>query len=138
MAATKTASREEVLAVYAESGATAAAEIAGVSKRTVQRWAADEGVLSGYKPKITSPAPSVAAYKRGERDEESKAAYRDAQRKTKERRIERARKGVTEIPHGTVSGYSNWNCRCEECRAAWSAYLRERRKARKKKAVAAK
>lgn len=29
--------------------------------------------------------------------------------------------------HGTANGYSNQKCRCQECRAAWAAYIRARR-----------
>jgi hypothetical protein len=29
---------------------------------------------------------------------------------------------VSEIPHGTISGYTNRRCRCTPCRQAWRAY----------------
>lgn len=35
--------------------------------------------------------------------------------------------------HGSASTYSNWDCRCDACKAAWSAYVmaaRPRRAAR--------
>jgi hypothetical protein len=131
--ATKPAPREKVLEVYAESGASAASEIAGVSKRTVQRWAALEGIESGYEPKIIVPCPSAAAYARGCRCDGCKEANREVQREIKARRISRFRSGKTKIKHG-VSGYSNWDCRCPDCRSAWSEYLRERRKTNRKKA----
>lgn len=127
--------RDKVLKVYAEQGATAAAELAGVSKRTVQRWAGTEGILSGYEPEITRPCPSAAAYTRGCRCDGCKAANREVQRQIKDRRVARFRKGEREPRRHGVSGYSNWDCRCEECRTAWSEYLRERRKARKKAAA---
>jgi len=125
------ADRETILRVYAEKGATAAAAIASVSKRTVQRWAASEGIGSGYEPKIIVPCPSSAGYARGCRCDGCKEANREVQREIKARRIARFRSGKTRIKHG-VSGYSNWDCRCPECRSAWSEYLRERRKDRKK------
>jgi hypothetical protein len=131
--ATKPAPRERVLEVYAESGASAAAAIAGVSKRTVQRWAAAEEIESGYEPKIIVPCPSAAAYARGCRCDGCKEANRDVQRAIKSRRIARFKSGVTKIKHG-VSGYSNWDCRCPDCRSAWSEYLRERRKVSRKDA----
>jgi hypothetical protein len=34
---------------------------------------------------------------------------------------------VVPIPHGTYSGYTNHGCRCDECRQANSAYMREYR-----------
>lgn len=125
--------REEVLKVYAESGATAASEIANVSKRTVQRWAAKEGIKSGYEPEIIRPCPSAAAYARGCRCDGCKGANREVQREVKARRIARFRdpSGKTKIKHG-VSGYSNWDCRCEVCRTKWSGYLRARRIAARK------
>jgi hypothetical protein len=27
--------------------------------------------------------------------------------------------------HGTPNGYSNYRCRCDECRAAWASYFRD-------------
>lgn len=30
--------------------------------------------------------------------------------------------------HGKPSSYTNWGCRCDECRAAWAAYKRATRK----------
>lgn len=29
---------------------------------------------------------------------------------------------MTEIQHGTINGYSNQACRCDECKKAWRAY----------------
>lgn len=29
------------------------------------------------------------------------------------------------IEHGTVNGYNNRGCRCDDCRAAWIPYVRE-------------
>lgn len=129
-------SREQVLEVYATEGATAAADLAGVSKRTVQRWAAQEGIRSGYEPQITRDCPSAASYTRGCRCEGCKEANREQQRAVKERRVKRFKTGKVDISHG-VSGYSNWDCRCGVCGSAWSAYLRERRAIRRKAAKAA-
>lgn len=30
------------------------------------------------------------------------------------------------IPHGTTGGYTNYLCRCDDCRQAWNAYIRAR------------
>lgn len=35
------------------------------------------------------------------------------------------------IPHGTVSGYRDRRCRCQDCRDAWAAYKRADREYRK-------
>ena len=32
-----------------------------------------------------------------------------------------------DVPHGTGYGYSDFGCRCDECRAANTAYARQRR-----------
>ena len=117
---------DKVMGLYSTEGATAAAKFAGVSKRTVQRWASEQGVKSGYVAPIEMECPSAASYTRGCRCEGCRLANKEAQRETKKRRIERFRSGRTKIKHG-VSGYSNWDCRCEKCRKAWSAYLRKRR-----------
>lgn len=34
-------------------------------------------------------------------------------------------------PHGMVSGYTNYFCRCPECTEAWNEYTRNRRSERK-------
>jgi len=118
--------KDAVLLTYGTLGATAAASQAGVSKRTVQRWAAVEGIESGYEAPIIRLCPSAASYARGCRCEGCKDANREAQRAIKVRRIKRFKSGKTQIKHG-VSGYSNWDCRCADCKAAWSTYLRDRR-----------
>lgn len=33
--------------------------------------------------------------------------------------------------HGSRNTYTNWKCRCEDCRAANTQYVRERREARR-------
>lgn len=32
--------------------------------------------------------------------------------------------------HGTTGGYSNHGCRCPQCRKAWAAYCRKRKRER--------
>lgn len=32
------------------------------------------------------------------------------------------------VPHGTVNGYNNYRCRCDECRHAGSVYQEARRR----------
>lgn len=123
---TKPPTKNQILRIYAKKGATPAAEAAGVSKRTVQRWAAKAGISSGYTAPVLRDCPSVASYNRGCRCSGCVAANKEASRQTKARRVARFENGEVEIEHG-VSGYSNWDCRCETCRAEWSAYMRERR-----------
>lgn len=38
---------------------------------------------------------------------------------------------VDTIPHGTMTGYVNRGCRCDECKAANTEYMRDYRAARK-------
>lgn len=42
----------------------------------------------------------------------------------KAERAERFARGEFDAPHGEPSTYANLRCRCDECRAAWSEYLR--------------
>lgn len=35
------------------------------------------------------------------------------------------------MTHGTVSMYTNRECRCEDCRRAWAQYIRNRRTRKK-------
>jgi hypothetical protein len=44
------------------------------------------------------------------------------------------RQKASKIPHGTVSGYSYWKCRCELCRAANAKAQREYQQKRRKNA----
>lgn len=118
--------REQALTIYANEGAAAAAEAAKVSIRTVQRWASDAGVRSGYKRTTTRGHGTAACYLRGCRKKECVEANREENRQVKARRVARFKAGKVHIKHG-VSGYSNWDCRCPLCTNAWSAYLRERR-----------
>lgn len=120
-------SKDEVLKIYAEKGATAASEAAGVSKRTVQRWASVAGVGSGYKAPIRRTEPSAAAYMRGCRTEECVEAYRKANTDAKNRRLDRFQSGASKPDCGKASTYSNYDCRGEACKAAWSKYLRDKR-----------
>lgn len=36
------------------------------------------------------------------------------------RRAERKERAETDAPHGTVTGYQNWGCRCDDCKLAHS------------------
>jgi hypothetical protein len=119
--------KEEVLVIYAQEGAAAAARAADRSIRTVQRWANEAGVVSGYSKPFTAGPDSAAAYLRGCRTPECVEAYREANRAAKERRIERFHSGETTPECGTASTYSNYDCRGEACSEAWSLYLRSKR-----------
>jgi hypothetical protein len=46
------------------------------------------------------------------------------------------RPGDGDPRHGTRNGYSNQQCRCDECRAAWATYARDLRR-RKREALGA-
>lgn len=35
--------------------------------------------------------------------------------------------GDASVPHGTVDGYTNHDCGCEPCSAAWARYMQEYR-----------
>lgn len=39
--------------------------------------------------------------------------------------------------HGTVNGYSNLGCRCDECRASWASHLQAQRAARARRGLPA-
>lgn len=118
--------REKVLKIYGSKGPDAAAEAAGVSKRTAQRWAAAAGVKYHYENPILRGHRTSACYARGCRKKQCVEANKEAQRAIKARRVERRIRGEAKFKHG-VSGYSNWDCRCGRCKKSWSEYLRERR-----------
>lgn len=119
--------KEEALKIYATEGATAAASAAGVTTRTIRRWGAAAGINSGYVAEPTVPCPSVAAYARGCRCDGCRDANRVRQAEGNADRKKRLASGQTSVIHGRVSTYGNWSCRCGECSAAWSAYLRQKK-----------
>lgn len=121
--------KTEALKLYEVEGAAAAAAAASVSPRTIQRWASQAGVQSGWEPTPQRGHGTAACYIRGCRRPECIEANRIVNREVKERRIARFKAGQVKIKHG-VSGYVNWSCRCADCRNAWSAYLRDRRNSR--------
>ncbi len=43
---------------------------------------------------------------------------------------------MTDIPHGTISGYSYWKCRCQQCAEASRTYARQALTRRKKRLAA--
>jgi hypothetical protein len=47
-------------------------------------------------------------------------ALTDAEYRAK--RVERARQDPSIIPHGTLGGYSNYSCRCDECQDVRRSY----------------
>jgi hypothetical protein len=118
----------EVLQIFADHGATLAAAAAGVTPRTVKRWGQRAGVKSGYDPTLPhTPDDSNAGYRRGIRTEEAVEAHREAVREAKERRVERFKEGETVHACGKASTYSNYDCRGQACRVAWSVYLKKKR-----------
>ena len=53
-------------------------------------------------------------------------------KKWKKSKVAKRKHGyVHDAPHGTVSGYNNWGCRCDECTIAWREYKHSRRRAGK-------
>ena len=74
------------------------------------------------------PCGTVAAYQRHIRNGEQacQACRWAAALRSANQRIERA--GRADVPHGTVSGYCNWGCRCEKCTKAQTNATRERRR----------
>jgi len=119
--------RDEALKIYEQDGAVAASQAAGVSTRTIQRWANAEGLTSGWEPSPTKGHGTAACYIRGCRLPECVEANRQTNREVKERRVKRFEAGQVTLDHGKVTSYVNWQCRCQECKSAWSAYLRNRR-----------
>jgi hypothetical protein len=41
-------------------------------------------------------------------------------------REERQVQEMTDLIHGRASTYNNHKCRCEDCKAAWADYMRDR------------
>lgn len=118
----------QVLQIFADHGATLAAASAGVAPRTVKRWARRAGVKSGYDPSAPStPDGTRAGYRRGVRTEEAIEAHRESARESKERRVERFDAGEATPACGKASTYSNYDCRGQGCRVAWSIYLKKKR-----------
>jgi len=118
----------EVLQVFADHGATLAAAAGGVTPRTIKRWAKRAGVKSGYDPsQIQTGDGTSAGYRRGVRSEEAIEAHQEAMREAKQRRVERFEAGETVPACGKASTYSNYDCRGQGCRVAWSVYLKKKR-----------
>lgn len=72
--------------------------------------------------------PGPGAYNKGCRCEECKTLHRERCRRIKEDLVARGAADPDLIPHGTIGGYSNWECRCPDCKranadssAAWRA-----------------
>lgn len=74
---------------------------------------------------------SESAYARGSRDEGCRRAHAEHCAEGKRKRA--ARVGSASFTHGEA-GYSNWCCRCEVCRTAWSEKIR-RDSARRREAT---
>lgn len=118
----------QVLQIFADHGATLAAAAAGVTPRTVKRWAKRAGVRSGYDPSMPYTEDGTrAGYRRGIRTEEAIEAHRESMRVAKERRVERFQAGEAAPACGKASTYSNYDCRGAGCRFAWSTYLKKKR-----------
>lgn len=79
--------------------------------------------------KGTSVHGTRSMYQTGCRCQECKAAVASASRALRERQRQMAIDHPELIPHGTYTGYTNWCCRCDDCRKA----SREYQKAHKEK-----
>lgn len=51
----------------------------------------------------------------------------ESRRRVRERRRARVASGERPVAHGTWAGYATDKCRCPECKAFKSAYMREYR-----------
>jgi len=118
----------EILQIFADHGATPASIASGVTRRTIQRWARRAGVTSGYNPRLArTPDDTNAGYRRGVRTEEAIEAHQESVRDAKQRRVQRFHDKETTPACGKASTYSNYDCRGEACRTAWSVYLKRKR-----------
>lgn len=79
----------------------------------------------------THPADcgTPAGYRRGCRCRPCTDAHAQRIADQKARRLARAAEDPSLIPHGTQSGYINWNCRCPKCVEANRTKRNPRRKA---------
>jgi hypothetical protein len=42
-------------------------------------------------------------------------------------------RGYGKRPHGTITSYTTYNCRCKDCRRVWAEYARNQRKLKREK-----
>jgi hypothetical protein len=65
----------------------------------------------------------ASTYTKGCRCPRCREAHRRRHKRLRDERAARARADASVVPHGTVGGYSNWDCRCDRCRHIWSLNL---------------
>lgn len=105
-----------------------------VSDRTVTRYRKLLGLRAWDSRDESYYSHGVAGYKRGCRCDKCATAHGEAYRRFRRDRLDA---GLTpdDPRHGTVTGYLNWGCRCELCRAAGSRNNREAKERRAAKAA---
>lgn len=97
------------------------AERIGVTAKTLYQYLVDHKMLLPTKRTLSPKHGTTYRYGRGCHCEKCKQAVRDRRQR---------RKGKEPPRHGTISGYVNYGCLCDECRAAGSANNRANREAR--------
>jgi hypothetical protein len=121
--------QELAVHLFATKGLKAAMEAVDASIGPIHRWAAERGVTC-YEP---PPVHGRSRYQRsGCRCEVCVAAYyadTAAQKAKRAANQDRA-------PHGTASGYTNWRCRCDPCKAAGARQNAETWRRRKEREAA--
>lgn len=76
-----------------------------------------------------APHGTVQRYTQGCRCADCKRAVQTAKARSKRERMAEGATRSGTLPHGTVNGYVNYNCRCERCTKAVADYRRARRTA---------
>lgn len=59
----------------------------------------------------------------------------DGRANERDRPLDIVRPGDGDPRHGKASTYSNWQCRCDLCRSAQAAYMRDLRRRRREQAA---
>jgi hypothetical protein len=124
--------RELVIPMYALGMVThEIADAIGVKPGTVGMWSVRDPEINWWCRASYAARREVRAW--------TTEKQRDSQVTARELRKLRTAQhgGVAPIErHGSPSTYSNWCCRCEPCRAAWSVEMAARHRARRREARA--
>lgn len=122
--------RELVIPLYALGMVThEIAEAIGQKTNTVGMWSVRDPEINWWCRAAYAARKEVRAWT-SEKQRNSQVAARQAR---KQRTAANGGVAPTER-HGHASTYSNWYCRCEPCRAAWSVEMK--RQGRRRKASA--
>jgi hypothetical protein len=87
---------------------------AGLSSLSTPRQAAIKEAKRQWDGSVTRNA---TRYTRGDRSPECREAHMVNSRAIRDRARRRAQEDPSLVPHGTLSGYTYWACRCAACRA---------------------